>query len=266
MSAKKTSAPSAPRNPWSKFFWTDWLADPCLRLCSLAAKGLWIDMLALMHQSGKAGYLVVSGQPVTRGQLAKILGQSIEEIEALLAELEANKVFSRDGAGTIYSRRVVRDEQKAALARKNGQRGGNPSLCNVLPFRSSDNPPTRERVKLEAEAEAEAEKNSAAFGAGTTASPVDLKAGLFKTGKAFLTEREGLTKQRAGGLINKWIRASNEITVACLLANAETHCHGSVIQYMEAGLRRHAGKSKEAPPRVTGGPDEWDRKSAEGRL
>jgi hypothetical protein len=124
MSTRKTGAPNVPRNPWSKFFWTDWLADPCLRLCSLAARGLWIDMLALMHQGGKPGFLAVSGQPVTPVQLARIVGQSVEEIESLLSELESNQVFSRDGAGTIYSRRVVRDEQKAALARKNGQRGG----------------------------------------------------------------------------------------------------------------------------------------------
>ena len=26
--------------PWGKFFWKDWLTDPALSVCSLAAQGL----------------------------------------------------------------------------------------------------------------------------------------------------------------------------------------------------------------------------------
>ena len=37
-----------------------------------------------------------------------------------MKELEAEGVFSRDRNGTIYSKRMVRDDKKAATAQKNG--------------------------------------------------------------------------------------------------------------------------------------------------
>jgi hypothetical protein len=32
---------------WSKFYWSDWDGDMRLRLCSLAAQGLWMQMLCI---------------------------------------------------------------------------------------------------------------------------------------------------------------------------------------------------------------------------
>lgn len=38
-------------DPWLKFYPTDWRSDPALKMCSLAARGLWIEMIALMHEA-----------------------------------------------------------------------------------------------------------------------------------------------------------------------------------------------------------------------
>jgi len=40
------------RLQWSKFYWQDWINDRELSACSLAARGLWIDLLARMIVSG----------------------------------------------------------------------------------------------------------------------------------------------------------------------------------------------------------------------
>ena len=52
-------------NPWSKFFWNDWENDPALKLCSLAAQGLWMRMLCICAKGETRGWLLVSGRPLS---------------------------------------------------------------------------------------------------------------------------------------------------------------------------------------------------------
>ncbi len=129
------------KQPWLKFFPTDWRADPALRMCSLAARGLWIEMLCLMHEARPHGSLLVNGKPVTAPQLANLVGGGVAEVEGFLAELEEAGVFSRDADGALYSRRMRRDEERAAANRVNGRAGGNPSL------KPGVNPPVNPAVK-----------------------------------------------------------------------------------------------------------------------
>ena len=116
------------RDPWMKFYPQDWRADEKLRMCSLAARGLWIEMLAIMHRSERYGQLLIGGRVPTDAQLAVQVGASPSEVTALLAELDGAGVFSRAASGAIYSRRMTRDHKKAENARKNGRKGGNPQL------------------------------------------------------------------------------------------------------------------------------------------
>lgn len=111
---------------WSKFFWSDWQADPALRACSLAARGLWMEMLCIA--AGGRGYLVRDGEPLPAQTLANIVGQPLAMVETLIAELEENCVFSRDRRGRIYSRRMVREAKHIESARKAGKKGGAVSL------------------------------------------------------------------------------------------------------------------------------------------
>jgi hypothetical protein len=120
--------PASTKAPAFQFYAGDWLRDPGVRSCSLAARGLWIDMLALMHQADRRGYLEhAPGRPITSDQLARVVGVTAEEVDRLLAELEGCNVFSRDGAA-VFSRRMVRDERKRLLCQEAGYRGGNPTL------------------------------------------------------------------------------------------------------------------------------------------
>src|SRR5579875_3505995 len=105
--------------PWMKFYPSDWRSDPRLRMCGLAARGLWMEMIALMHEATPYGHLLVSGKPPTDIQLAMLAGTSPDQIPALLGELEAAGVFSRTGKGVIYSRRMTRDDKRTRAARAN---------------------------------------------------------------------------------------------------------------------------------------------------
>lgn len=118
----------AAKRPSFQFYSADWLKDPAVRAVSLAARGLWFDMLCLMDQAPSRGFLQLSsGQPLSHDQLARMTGCSPEEASRLLQELEIAGVFSAR-RGTIYSRRMVRDEEIRQRNSANGLKGGNPSL------------------------------------------------------------------------------------------------------------------------------------------
>jgi len=107
----------------------DWMTNPELRMCSLSSRGLSLDMLCLMHESGRRGFLQhVSGDPVTAAQLAQLTGCATSVVEGLLQELKSAGVFSCTGDGMIYSPRMVRDEEFRRAASESGKRGGNPTL------------------------------------------------------------------------------------------------------------------------------------------
>jgi len=116
--------------PWMKFYPSDWRSDPALRICSLAARGLWIEMLGLMHEADPRGHLLIKSMAPTDAQLAVLVGTTPDQIPDLIGELESAAVFSRTQKGVIYSRRMTKDEKKSRTARKNGKNGGNPTLRN----------------------------------------------------------------------------------------------------------------------------------------
>lgn len=111
-----------------KFYPADWRSDEALRSCSIAARGLWVEMMALMHVAEPCGSLLVKGRRPDKRQLASLAGISEKECTALLIELEGMAVFSHDDDGTIYSRRMRRDAEKALVDKNNGALGGNPDL------------------------------------------------------------------------------------------------------------------------------------------
>lgn len=94
-------------------------------MCSLAARGLWIEMLALMHEANPRGHLLVNGIAPSDAQLSALIGSPLDQ--SLITELEQVGVFSRTEDGTIYSRRMTRDEEKAVIYRANGCQGGRPT-------------------------------------------------------------------------------------------------------------------------------------------
>lgn len=120
------SAPKSHR--WSKFWWQDYERDPALRSCSLSAQGLWMRMLCFMHEGEPYGHLTVNNRAPDTKRLAAMIGKSEREVSGGVAELEEAGVFSRNEAGIIYSRRLVRDKEVSDEGREYGSRGGNPSL------------------------------------------------------------------------------------------------------------------------------------------
>jgi hypothetical protein len=104
--------------PWMKFYPRDWRGDQALRLVSLPARGLWIEMMCLMHEATPYGHLLVAGQPLSDAALARVVGSSVEEVQALLVELRAAGVCRHTRAGVVYSKRMTDDHKRSEDGRK----------------------------------------------------------------------------------------------------------------------------------------------------
>lgn len=134
-----------PKLPWLKFYPSDWQSDQALGMCGLAARGLWMEMLAIMHKATPYGHLVVNGMKPSDEQLAALARAPADQIRALTQELESAGVFSRTRNGTIYSRRMTKDDKrrndgdKAAVigtipgSRRDRQRTERPKQNSPLP-------------------------------------------------------------------------------------------------------------------------------------
>jgi hypothetical protein len=123
------------KRPAFLFYPGDWQRNAKLRMCSLAARGLWLEMICIMHQSDVYGHLRIGPTSVTTEILGRVVGISIEDILPLVLELEHAGVFSRDADGTIICRRMISDE-KLRLSRA---AGGVKSLENPRVPRPKDN-------------------------------------------------------------------------------------------------------------------------------
>ena len=113
--------------PAFMFYPGDWQKDPCLRRCSKAAKGVWMDLLCLLFECPVRGVFVdASGKPWSDEEIAEAIGGDIGANLGYIAELVSKGVAQRDTRGAIFSRRMVRDEQnrRSATERKRKERSG----------------------------------------------------------------------------------------------------------------------------------------------
>lgn len=136
--------------PAVQWYFGDWRRDTALQSCSLAARGLWFEMLCLMHDGNPRGYLRVGENPITPRQLSRMVGpHETERVESLLEELERAGVFSRAGEDqAIFNRRMARQAELSLVRSAAGAKGGRVAQANQR----------AKSKQTSAEADAEAER------------------------------------------------------------------------------------------------------------
>jgi len=105
-------------NPWMKFYPRDWRGDQALRAVSVAARGLWIECLCIMHEAKPYGHLLVNGQKVEDDTLARMAGVPVDEVRILMSELQQAGVFSLTRKGVVFSRRMTKDFARSQKGKK----------------------------------------------------------------------------------------------------------------------------------------------------
>lgn len=99
---------------WFAMYPDDWTTDP-VAMCSLAAQGLWLRMMFVMHRySQRYGFLEYAGKPMPEETVSLLCGVPLDEYLKLLSELKEAGVPSFTSNNTLFSRRMVRDARKRA--------------------------------------------------------------------------------------------------------------------------------------------------------
>jgi hypothetical protein len=111
------------KRPAFQFYPSDWRTDASLQFCSLSARGLWVEMMCIAHECEPYGHLTINSKPMTAAQIGRLVGISERECTKLLGELFEAGVPSRTSDGTIYSRRMVRDEEVRERRAAGGKSG-----------------------------------------------------------------------------------------------------------------------------------------------
>ena len=116
--------------PAFQFYPADWQKDLNLQVCSLSARGLWIELMCIMHQSQKYGYLIINSESPRDEVLSKLTRTPLKLFRSALKELIENKVARIDENGVIFSKRMVEDQRLRDIRKACGSLGGNPILVN----------------------------------------------------------------------------------------------------------------------------------------
>jgi len=125
--------------PAIQFYPGDWRKDVGVQSLSFHDRGVWFEMLMLMHESENRGLLILNGAPMEEEALARLLGLNKQVLGKTLARLLSTGVAGRDEqTGALMSRRMVRDEYIRQVRTTAGKNGGNPVLVKQNEDKSPD--------------------------------------------------------------------------------------------------------------------------------
>jgi hypothetical protein len=114
------------------FYPQDWMSDSRLRLCSAGARGLWIDILCLMHLSNERGYLLIDDTVLDEQMLQKRLGYDAQEFDDCFTELRRYNIIKKDENNRYFCKRIVNDQVLSEKRSMSGKLGGNPNLVKQM--------------------------------------------------------------------------------------------------------------------------------------
>ncbi len=106
--------------PYIPLYTGDWRKSTDIQFSSLAARGLWLELLIAMHENDRSGE--ISGTPE---QFARLVGCSADEFMLLINELNCNKVANvifcnkeNNTIVTVINRRMKREYKDRILTRE----------------------------------------------------------------------------------------------------------------------------------------------------
>ena len=151
------------KRPAFQFYPADWRKDLALRKCSLAARGMWVEIMCIAHECEPYGTLRHNGEVLQADDIAGLVGMcSPREAKALIDELVRKGVAKIDADGVLYSKRMVHDEavrnaraeggkagaEHGSKGAEHGSKGGRPPTAkggikggSETPLREGSKPP-----------------------------------------------------------------------------------------------------------------------------
>ncbi len=115
------------KNPSDTWFYNDWENDEKLKVCTLAAQGLWKRLLCIAARSPERGVVQIGSLNCSRTEglphIAAAVGHPPQEIAPLIDELVSSGAASVDRKGRVYNRRMVDAAKVSAARAKSGSNG-----------------------------------------------------------------------------------------------------------------------------------------------
>ncbi len=129
--------------PSMQFYPADWRKDLAVQSLGFYDRGVWFEMLCLMHESSERGILVLNGMPMLDSMVANLLGLDNQIFNQTLSTLLTYGVAKRrESDNAIYCKRMVDDEKLCKIRREAGKKGGNPALLNQNKTTTDNQNPT----------------------------------------------------------------------------------------------------------------------------
>ncbi len=116
--------------PAIEFYPADWRKDIGVQSLSFQDRGVWFEILMLMHESERRGLLILNGQAMTEEALARVLGLDKQILTTTITTLLL-RGREDPASGALMNRRMVRDEKLRIVRQESGKLGGNPVLVKV---------------------------------------------------------------------------------------------------------------------------------------
>lgn len=124
----------ADKLPALQFYTGDWRKDPGVQALDYFERGVWFEILCIMHESDSRGKLMLNGKKMPDVALARLLGLDNQTVNQILTKLvEYGVARAEPDTGIIYNKRMVEDEKIRQIRREAGKLGGNPALLNQKP-------------------------------------------------------------------------------------------------------------------------------------
>ena len=119
----------AQKLPAIQFYPGDWRKDPGIQALDYEERGVWFELLLLMHESPRRGYLELNSAKISDEIIAKILKISEKKWQKIRKKLENTGVVSVElETQILFNRRMARDEEIRQKHRESGKLGGNPAF------------------------------------------------------------------------------------------------------------------------------------------
>lgn len=107
----------------------DWRKDPGVQALSYEERGVWFELLMLMHDCEQRGKLILNGKPIENHRIGLMLRLTEGEISHHISQLISLGVASLcEETGALMCRRMVRDDEKRSKLSDYGKLGGNPAF------------------------------------------------------------------------------------------------------------------------------------------
>lgn len=236
------------KRPAFQFYPADWRKDTALQGCSLLARGLWHEMLCLMHECEPYGHLSVNGKPMKPSQIARLVGITEKEYGRLLEELFDAGVPSRTEDGCIYSRRMVRDEHIRNVRAEAGKKGGNPDLL-AKKVKQKDKQTDNQQSNQDptpSSSSSSSENPSTPSGVGgqppKTAEQMT-KDELWSAGKSLL-EQGGMPRAQCGTFVGRLVKDYDSDVVIEAVRRAVVERPADPVSFLKAVCQTVAGERK----------------------